>query len=221
MDLSALLLAVLNNALPGTDMSVIFAAAGFLPVAGSFVDGYEIYQATVNGDYYAVAGGVLFLVAGFTPGGKALLKGAGKVVEAAYDKSGTVVTRIRKKVDATNRTQLFDDLQAGGTKITPENVVDIQKLPDGRTVWLETGNSSAGLRHINRHADEFAQKGISQDQIPDAVFSALQQNNVVGYQGAGTGRPIYEYSFNGQTHNMAVTVGDNGFIVGANPTSLP
>jgi Transposase and inactivated derivatives len=61
----------------------------------------------------------------------------------------------------------------------------------------------------------------SQDQVPDAVFSALQQNKVVGYQGTGTGRPIYEYTFNGQTHRMAITVGDNGFIVGANPTSLP
>jgi len=33
--------------------------------------------------------------------------------------------------------------------------------------------------------------------------------------------PIYEYSFNGQTHRMAIIVGSNGFIVGANPTSLP
>ncbi len=121
----------------------------------------------------------------------------------------------------TSRTQLIKDLQARGIKITPENVVDIQKLTDGRIVFLETGNNSAGLQHIHRHTDEFAQKGISQDQIPDAIFSALQQNKVVGYQGSGTGRPIYEYTFNDQTHRIAITVGDNGFIVGANPTSLP
>ncbi|MDD7912018.1 filamentous hemagglutinin N-terminal domain-containing protein [Pseudovibrio exalbescens] len=123
-----------------------------------------------------------------------------------------------------NRTLTRDELIAGlpeGTRITTENVVDIQQLPNGQTVWLETGSSSAGLQHINRHAGEFAQKGISQDEIPDAVFAALQQNNVVGYQGTGTGRPIYEYIFNGTTHRMAITVGDNGFIVGANPTSLP
>ncbi|WP_201285615.1 hypothetical protein, partial [Chelativorans xinjiangense] len=123
--------------------------------------------------------------------------------------------------DSPNRTQLIDDLVAGGTKITPENVVDIRRLPDGRTVWLETGNNAAGLQHINRHADEFAQKGISQEQIPDAVFSALEQNKVVGYQGSGTGRPIYEVNYNGQTKRIAITVGDNGFIVGANPTSVP
>lgn len=144
----------------------------------------------------------------------------GSTVKLADQVIGTL-DDVNGFVRAPNRTALIDDLQASGAKITPENVVDIQKLPDGQTVWLETGNNSAGLQHINRHADEFAQKGISQDQIPDAVFSALQQNNVVGYQGAGTGRPIYEYTFNGQTHRMAVTVGDNGFIVGANPTSLP
>ncbi|ASA57894.1 hypothetical protein [Vibrio gazogenes] len=36
-------------------------------------------------------------------------------------------------------------------------------------------------------------------------------------EGEGTGRPIYEYQFNGQTHRTAITVGNNGFIVGANP----
>src|SRR5690606_22368763 len=35
------------------------------------------------------------------------------------------------------RDELISGLPAG-TKITPESVVDIRKLPDGRTVWLET-----------------------------------------------------------------------------------
>ncbi|WP_426133459.1 hypothetical protein [Pseudomonas sp. PWP3-1b2] len=29
--------------------------------------------------------------------------------------------------------------------MTPGNVVDIRKLPDGRTVWLEKGTDAAGL----------------------------------------------------------------------------
>ncbi|PRA85914.1 hypothetical protein CQ054_10625 [Ochrobactrum sp. MYb29] len=41
-------------------------------------------------------------------------------------------------------------------------MVDIRKLPDGRTVWLETGNSRAGLQHIvDGHAQDFA----AQEQV--------------------------------------------------------
>ena len=39
----------------------------------------------------------------------------------------------------------------------------------------------------------------------------------MGYQGRGTGRPIYEFVYNGEVRQVAITVGSNGFIVGANP----
>lgn len=35
--------------------------------------------------------------------------------------------------------------------------------------------------------------------------------------GTDTGRPIYEFTYNGEIHKVAITVGNNGFIVGANP----
>ena len=63
-----------------------------------------------------------------------------------------------------------DELISGlpvGTKITPENVVDIRRLPDSRTVWLENGTDAAGLQDIyKRHEVEFINKGISRDNIP-------------------------------------------------------
>ena len=117
---------------------------------------------------------------------------------------------------ALNKTQLIDGLVKGGTKITIENVVDIRKI-NGKTVWLETGNKTAGLEYIYKHADEFAGKGITKSQIPDALFTALEKGKVVGHQGKETGRPIYEFNYGGKTHNWAITVSDNGFIVGANP----
>jgi len=62
---------------------------------------------------------------------------------------------------------------AGGKKITPENVVDIRRLPDGKIVWLETGTATgprpAGLNHIIvDHGTDFANKGIAESDIPDA-----------------------------------------------------
>jgi len=108
---------------------------------------------------------------------------------------------------------------AGGTKITPENVVEIQKLPDGKIVWLETGNSKAGFQHIiDGHAEDFAARGVSSDQIPDLIFDALENGRVVGSVGSGSNvRPVYEVDFNGTTQKIAIGVSDNGFIVTAHP----
>jgi filamentous hemagglutinin len=101
---------------------------------------------------------------------------------------------------------------------TPQNVVATGTAPDGQIVFLETGSSSAGLKHIiEEHGAEFANMGVSPAQIPNVVMQAVTQGKIVGYQGSGTGRPIYEVTVNGQPQRIAVTVGSNGFIVGANP----
>lgn len=117
---------------------------------------------------------------------------------------------------------LVDELQSSGVKIDPNAVVDIQRLPDGRIVWLESGNQNAGLQHIvEGHGQDFVNKGIPEDEIPGTVMDALRQDDVVGYQGKGTGRPIYRVTVNGQTQYIAITVGSNGFVVGANPCPPP
>ena len=115
-------------------------------------------------------------------------------------------------------TSLTAQLTQQGVKHNPANIVQIGKNADGKIMFLETGNSSAGLQHIvQRHGADFANRGISQSQIPQAIMAAVTRGKVVGYQGKGTGRPIYEVGFGGQTHRIAVTTGSNGFIVGANP----
>ncbi|MDY3521489.1 hypothetical protein JSO54_02760 [Riemerella anatipestifer] len=48
----------------------------------------------------------------------------------------------------------------------------------------------------------------------------MKENKIVGYQGSGTGRPIYELIYKGTKQKVAITIGSNGFVVGANPTSL-
>lgn len=88
----------------------------------------------------------------------------------------------------------------------------------GKVVFLETGNSKAGLQHIvEEHGSQFAQMGLSEAQIPGVVMKAVSEGKLVGYQGSGSGRPIYELNINGQPQRIAVTVSDNGFVVGANP----
>ena len=115
-------------------------------------------------------------------------------------------------------SNLLDELANSGVKYNPEDIVAITKTADGKLVWLENGIDTAGLNHIiTEHADDFLNKGITQEQIPDYVMNALENGKIVGYQGRGTGRPIYEFTYNGEIHKVAITVGNNGFIVGANP----
>ena len=115
-------------------------------------------------------------------------------------------------------SNLLNELANSGVKYNPEDIVAITKTADGKLVWLENGTDTAGLNHIiTEHSDDFLNKGITQEQIPDYVMNALENGKIVGYQGRGTGRPIYEFTYNGEIHKVAITIGNNGFIVGANP----
>ncbi|WP_223879890.1 hypothetical protein [Paenibacillus spiritus] len=133
------------------------------------------------------------------------------------------VRKIEGGVEGTGDLKpqgLMDELANSGVKYNPNDVVAVTRNADGKLVWIENGNSQAGLNHILNHADDFAAKGISQGQLPEFITKAVSGGKIVGYQGKGTGRPIYEVSFNGQTQRVAITTGNNGFIVGANPVSI-
>ncbi|GET42912.1 hypothetical protein [Microseira wollei] len=74
-----------------------------------------------------------------------------------------------------SRSELIAELIENGVRCTPENIIGIAKLADGKIVFLETGNSKAGLQHIlENHTVDFAnKKGIPPEQIPDAVIAAV------------------------------------------------
>ena len=113
---------------------------------------------------------------------------------------------------------LIDEVIANGDKITPQNVVLITRDPNGKIVWLEKGNSSAGLKHIiDQHGHEFNGKGISNDELPTYVMTAVSRGKIVGTQGKRNPRTVYEFEYNGKKQRVAVQVSKNGFIVSANP----
>ena len=116
---------------------------------------------------------------------------------------------------------LIAEVVASGEKISPAKVVMITRDPNGKIVWLETGNTKSGLEHIiKKHGHEFNGRGIANKDIPDYVLEAVYQGNVVGTQGKRNPRTIYEFIYNGKTQRIAVQVGSNGYIVGANLKSL-
>ena len=125
--------------------------------------------------------------------------------------------RSRRAVDQPAVRRLLDDLSTRGVRHTPENIVAIRRADEGRVVFLETGGEKAGLAHIiHEHALEFIGAGISTNRIPDAIMTAIMRGRVIGYQGRDLGRPIYEFDFLGRRNHVSITIGDNGFIVGAN-----
>ena len=119
-------------------------------------------------------------------------------------------------MDANSRS-VMDELIRNGVTVSPTVVVAIGKTSAGRIFFLEKGSSAAGLQHIvERHGAEFAQAGIAQDKVPDLLMTALRNGKIVGQQGRGAGRPIYELTFEGRPVQVAITTGSNGFVVGAN-----
>ena len=115
---------------------------------------------------------------------------------------------------------LIDEVISNGDKISPDKVLLIGRDQAGKIVWLEEGNNSSGLKHIiDEHGTDFDNIGISVDEIPEFVMEAVSQGEIVDYQGKRNPRPVYEFEYNGETYRVAVQVGSNGYIVGANPKS--
>ena len=106
----------------------------------------------------------------------------------------------------------MDELAASGVKYNPENVVMITKTPEGKLLWLEEGNSKAGLKHIvDGHAVDFKAKGIK--DIPAFLNEVLK--TIPTKSGVGKNGPFAEYLINDTKYRVAY--GTNGFIVSFYP----
>ena len=120
---------------------------------------------------------------------------------------------------------LISQLEAQGEKFDKENVVAITQNSSGDIIWLEKGHLGdrpSGLAHIvDAHCTDFAKQNISEAEIPQYVMTAVKYGTIIGYQGRGKGRPIYEFTYDGITRRIAITIGSNGYVVGANPKSVP
>lgn len=115
--------------------------------------------------------------------------------------------------------ELMDEVKARGDKISEKDVVFITKDKNGKIVWLEKGklksesSKPSGLKHIiEKHASELKKNGISINRIPELIKKAVEEAKIVGI--SGVDRPVYETTFNKQIVHLAITIGDNGYIVG-------
>ena len=129
-------------------------------------------------------------------------------------------------LDSSYSQSLIAELQQLGVKHNPDQILRITKLANGRIIFLEEGKPGprgSGFQHIlERHQADFGNRGITPDEIPDLLIAAVSQGKIVGYQGTQSPRrPIYEVLFQDTIHYVAVSLGNNGYIVGANPANHP
>ena len=129
------------------------------------------------------------------------------------------------KRNDTNK--LFKELESNGVKFNKEAIVFITKDKTGQTVWLEKGNSSAGLEHIINgngrtpgHGKDFEKAfGVSKTEIPNYLHKVISNGSVISNELKNiNGRNGFEriYYFEKKYH-VLTGIGTNGFIVTAYP----
>ena len=112
---------------------------------------------------------------------------------------------------------LMEELRARGNKFTVEDVVIVTKTKKGELVWLEQGDSSAGLIHIiERHKNDLERKyGITEEKIPVFVKDVFTDGIEISSKEKNNGlEKIYQYK---GEYIVITGVGTNGFIVSIYP----
>ncbi|MGK7925676.1 MAG: hypothetical protein AB4290_10585 [Spirulina sp.] len=124
----------------------------------------------------------------------------------------------------TEKEILIAELRQLGIKHSPEQILQIVKTSDGKIVFLETGNPKSGLQHIlENHASQFADQGMSPDEIPSVIMIAITQGEIIGLQGKRRKKPraIYKFTYKDKIKYLAIQIAENGYIVSANPRTSP
>ncbi len=127
--------------------------------------------------------------------------------------------RLAEKATENEKAILINELSKKGVRFTKENVLFVTKTSNEQIVWLEKGTKSAGLEHIiSRHQRDFEQQQIQSHEIAEYIHEAVRNGRIVGYQGKQSSpRAIYEVFYKGKIRQIAIQIGNNGFIVSANP----
>jgi len=121
---------------------------------------------------------------------------------------GVGVTNELMEVAIKNNANLDETLNI----VKPQSKLNV--------AWLENGNSSKGLIHIEeRHASQFLDNGIATDDIPNAIYNALKQPIKIQPSKDYRGGWCYFKLIEGTANYVRVVVASNGFVLTANPQS--
>ena len=119
------------------------------------------------------------------------------------------------------RAEMFSLLDRAGVKYNPDDVIFVTKDKTGQLVWLEKGNEKAGLKHIEKHATDFAKKhGIHPNELSNHIEKILTNGEIVSCERKflKNGRIGLEkiYCYKGKYYALTA-IGTNGFVVSMYP----
>ena len=130
--------------------------------------------------------------------------------------------------ELTEEKKLIAELKERKIKFTEKDIVFVTRDKTGQIVWLERGNSRAGLEHIINgdgktpgHLSDFAKafEGITKENLPLFLKDVVSNGKVISDTiKVINNRQGYErvYYYCGQ-HYVLTGIGTNGFIVSAYP----
>ncbi|MDR0207722.1 MAG: hypothetical protein LBJ33_01020 [Pseudomonas putida] len=90
----------------------------------------------------------------------------------------------------------------------------------GLYVFIQNAGMKGGMSHVvDQHVEEFRQVGaLSNAQIRELVINAVTTGTHIATQGKN--RPVYAIRYLGQVVRVAVSVGVDGYVIGANISKL-
>lgn len=143
----------------------------------------------------------------------------GIAIAKGFLKNTDNVTDVAKRIDEIIESSedlrpqaLIEELSKSGQKHNIDEVIAITKTPEGKLLWLEKGNSNAGLKHIlERHTSEFVSEGIT--DIPRFLVELFKSKPIK--MGSNAKGLYADYLFGKNTYRVAY--GTNGYIVTVYP----
>lgn len=153
--------------------------------------------------------------------GFAVVQTHGYIVErgGSIDLSSKKSVSDSIKKSSGRSIKLITEAKKQGHKINPAKVIHIGLNRGGKIIWLEEGSAAAGLQHIltSQKIVSFQRFGVQEKEIGDFIFRAALADVKLGI--IGEDRIVYKIEYKGQEKRVAISIGDNGYIVGANPVA--
>ena len=131
---------------------------------------------------------------------------------------GIAISEMEKKDYIVNENEeLIKELENNNIKFNKKEMKFITKDRSGQTVWLETGNSSAGFKYIvERHGNDYKKAfNIDKKQISNKIKKVITKGKIINTVDNKIGyTKVYKYK---SKYYLITGIGYTGFIVSAYP----
>ena len=144
-------------------------------------------------------------------------------IQTLADELKEVLNKVGVRYSADNIKWALTSDEAELTNAINDKSGSNAQLRNSHIIFLEQGNSNAGLKHIYlRHADDFKKKDYldSEEEVSNYIESTMKEYAPFEVTSGKRGGLDVVYKIKDDNY-LHVTIGSNGFIVTAFPSSKP